>query len=139
MYYTNTLFIGIVFIKTLPLYNFSGYETTESDYRLPVVPFELDQDMSCKYKVRLFHSKGAYLVVFWLLLMCIACIPSFNTFIESFKCWFSFETRQQARDYEVCLLLPNKWLIIIPVLIASLSAPAAGWMADAKFGNYRMF
>ena len=95
--------------------------------------------MSCKYQVRLFHSKGALLVVFWLLLMCIACIPSFNTFIESFNCWFSLETRQQARDYAVCLLLPNKWLILIPVLIACLSAPAAGWMADAKFGNYRVF
>ena len=32
MCYTNTLFIGIVFSKTLPLCNFSGYETTESDY-----------------------------------------------------------------------------------------------------------
>ena len=95
--------------------------------------------MSGKYQVRLFHSKGALLVVLWVLLMCIACFPSFDKFIESFNCLFNLKTRQQARDYDLCWKLSNKWLILIPVLIACLSAPAAGWMADAKFGNYRVF
>ena len=78
-------------------------------------------------------------MVLWVLLMCIACFPSFNTFIESFNCLFTLKTKQQANDYDMCWQLSNKWLIIIPVLIACLSAPAAGWMADAKFGNYRVF
>ena len=95
--------------------------------------------MSCKYQVRLLQSKGALLVLFWMLLMCMACFPYYGLFIESFKCWFSRDTRQQKRDLEACWLFPNKWSMIIPILIACLSAPAAGWMADAKFGNYRVF
>ena len=77
--------------------------------------------MTCKYQVRLLHSKGAFLVVLWVLFMYIVCLP-----------YYSFDYMYQ--------LLPNgDWLIIIPVLVACLSAPAAGWMADAKFGNYRVF
>ena len=46
------------------------------------------------------------------------------------------------------LLLLNKstiflslmeWLLIIPVLVRFVSAPLSGWLADAKFGNYKMF
>ena len=81
---------------------------------------KLDKVMTCKYQVRSLHSKGAFLVVLWVLLMYLVCLP----YCEIFNYW----------------LLPNeKWLIAIPVSVACLSAPAAGWMADAKFGNYRVF
>ena len=77
--------------------------------------------MTCKYKVRLLHSKGAFLVVLWMLLICTVGSP-----------YYSF-------NYMYQLLPEEKWLILIPVLVACLSAPAAGWMADVKFGNYRVF
>ena len=32
-----------------------------------------------------------------------------------------------------------EWLLTIPVVLAFLSAPLSGWLADAKFGNYVVF
>ena len=33
----------------------------------------------------------------------------------------------------------SKWLMVIPALAAFVSAPLSGWLADAKFGNYKVF
>ena len=71
--------------------------------------------------------------------MYIACFLFYNIFTERFNCWFSLETRQKVQDIETCWLFPNKWLMFVPIFIACLSVPAAGWMADAKFGNYKLF
>ena len=95
--------------------------------------------MKCKYQVRLIQSKGALLVLLWVQLIYIACFPYYMIFIESFNCWFSQETRRQAHEWETCWLFPNKWLTFTPILIACLSAPAVGWMADATFGHYKVF
>ena len=65
-------------------------------------------------------------MVFWILLLYVSGFPYFNlvSFTETFNCW---------------LFPDGKWLMVIPLSVACLSAPAAGWMADAKFGNYRVF
>ena len=85
-----------------------------------------EKGMKCKYQVRSLNSKGAFLVVFWILLLYVSGFPYFNlvSFTETFNCW---------------LFPDGKWLMVIPLSVACLSAPAAGWMADAKFGNYRVF
>ena len=62
------------------------------------------------------------MVVIWMLLIYIVSLSYYKFFV-----------------YWLMLLPDEKWLILIPVSIACLSAPAAGWMADAKFGNYRVF
>ena len=62
-------------------------------------------------------------MVLWTLLICIACIPHFNFIFDKFH----------------DLLFPRKWLLSLPLVIACLSAPVAGWIADVKFGNYRTF
>ena len=33
----------------------------------------------------------------------------------------------------------SSWQFSIPTLVALLSAPMSGWLADAKFGNYKVF
>ena len=33
----------------------------------------------------------------------------------------------------------NYWLLSIPVVLALVAAPLSGWLADAKFGNYKVF
>ena len=75
--------------------------------------------MKCKYKVRWFSSKGAFLVLLWTLLVVISC-----------------SVLVQTAHYP---LVPTDWLFAIPVTFAFVSAPLSGWLADAKFGNYKVF
>ena len=75
--------------------------------------------MKCKYRVRWFSSKGAFLVLLWTLLLVISCSLLVQT----------------ARYPSV----PTDWLFAIPVTFAFVSAPLSGWLADGKFGNYKVF
>ena len=77
--------------------------------------------MKCKYRVRWFSSKGAYLVLLWTMLNSIVIRSLYNliNIIVHFK--------------------HTEWLFPIPVVLAFLSAPLSGWLADAKFGNYKVF
>ena len=34
---------------------------------------------------------------------------------------------------------PINWLVSIPITLILVSAPLSGWLADAKFGNYKVF
>ena len=79
--------------------------------------------MKCKYRVRYFSSKGAYLVLLWSLLISIV---------------------SDALYFLVADNLPpaaahNNWLFSISLVVVLVAAPLSGWLADAKFGNYRVF
>ena len=75
----------------------------------------------CKYRVRWFYSKGAFLTLVWCLLVSMIATTEANMFISlvnfhQFPYWIS--------------LIP--FLFIVPVLLLS------GWLADKKFGNYKV-
>ena len=79
--------------------------------------------MKCKYRMRWFSSKGAFLVLLWtLLIFIVSCSFIYNTanipYILSHSLW---------------------WLVFILAVVAFVSAPLSGWLADAKFGNYKVF
>ena len=83
--------------------------------------------MKCSYKARWFSSKGACLVLLWTLLI----------FTVSFSL---------ARFVADAVHIPGRlsanleWMILGPVLLVALfCAPLSGWLADAKFGHYKVF
>ena len=72
--------------------------------------------MKCKYRVRWFSSKGALLVLVWTILVQI---------VNS--------TAHRAP-------VPLNWSLSISLALSGVvSAPLSGWLADAKFGNYKVF
>ena len=74
------------------------------------------------YRVRYFSSKGAYLVLLWTLLVSIVVCGLYYSL-----------------GYNLPLsLMQRKWLFL-PLVMVFMSAPLSGWLADAKFGNYRVF
>ena len=79
--------------------------------------------MGCNYRVRWFSSKGAYLVLLWTL-----C-----TFITPYS------LSHQYIERTVHLSNTMAWLPSILVVFAVFSAPLSGWLADVKFGNYKVF
>ena len=76
--------------------------------------------MKCKYRVRWFYSKGALLVLFWFLLISFV-ISSMLSVLPSIKC-----------------LTEGYWVYGALLLLSILTAPLAGWLADAKFGNFKV-
>ena len=87
--------------------------------------------MVCKYRLRWLSSKGAFLVLVWTLLITVACVSFAKSIEESF-----------TRILNQQILLPHdsiEWLSLIPLSMTFLIAPLSGWLADAKFGNYRVF
>ena len=82
--------------------------------------------MKCKYRVRWFSSKGAFLVLLWTLL----------TFSVSRCLFFNFTFKPVHIDLSVHI----QWVIWVLIIILLLvSAPLSGWLADAKFGNHKVF
>ncbi len=75
----------------------------------------------CKYQVRWFYSKGAFLVLLWTTLIS-AILWSYITDLGR---RILKELDEQDR-FQGIIALP---LISIPLL---------GWLADAKLGNYRV-
>ena len=82
--------------------------------------------MRCKYRLRFFSSKGAFVVMLWTLLISTVSFSSLYFFSINFPV-----------DPTVALHLD--WLSFIPLTVSILTAPLSGWLADAKFGNYRVF
>ena len=73
--------------------------------------------------MRSFSSKGAYLVLLWTVLICTV----------SSSLFYSVSIAVRHSD-------PLKSVTIVSVLLALfVSAPLSGWLADAKFGNYKVF
>ena len=81
--------------------------------------------MKCKYRVRWFSSKGAFLVLLWSLLI---------VFSYSLLAYLMLDSI--ARKVPV----PLKWSFTVSCLLSTIvSTPLLGWLADAKFGNYKVF
>ena len=84
--------------------------------------------MKCKYRIRRFYSKGAFLVLLWTALICIGCAPQIRRYAGALESFSDLE-----------LPIHTNWLIVIPLLVACFSAPLTGWLADARFGNYKVY
>ena len=81
--------------------------------------------MKCKYRVRWISSKRALLVLLWTLLVVVGCIIPAQIIV--------IRTGHSAS-------VPLEWsLTTTLVLLVVVSAPLSGWLADAKFGNYKLF
>ena len=80
--------------------------------------------MKCKYRVRWISSKRALLVLLWTLLVVVGCILPTQSIV--------IRTRHGA-SVHLSLLLTVLFLLV------AVSAPLSGWLADAKFGNYKVF
>ena len=79
--------------------------------------------MKCKYRIRYFSSKGAYLVLLWTLLVYSMVYASYILVHD-----------------DIPPGLRNELLVsILLVVVALVAAPLSGWLADAKFGNYKVF
>ena len=85
--------------------------------------------MKCKYKVRCFSSKGAFLVLLWVILI---------SFVIS-SLYYSFIKRGIPHLSDNHLFTTTEGLLSILALVGFVSAPLSGWLADAKFGNYKVF
>ncbi len=77
----------------------------------------------CKYRPRWFYSKKALLILVWI----TALSFSFQQFLNSSRFIIS---RSELGHL--------KWLAVVPIATALLSAVVSGWLADAKLGNYRV-
>ena len=100
-----------------------------SDEILILIDYQLGQlvIMKCKYRVRMFSSKGAFLVLFWTML--VAIIGTSLIYLIRSQPILQFQ-----------LSTPIKCMIFIPLaLVALVLVPVSGWLADAKFGNYKTF
>ena len=75
----------------------------------------------CKYRVRWFYSKGAFLILVWCLLMSMIA-----TTVTRF--FYQLVNIHQFPD----------WISLIPYLFAVPVLPLSGWLADKKFGNYKV-
>ncbi|XP_064403478.1 solute carrier family 15 member 4-like [Halichondria panicea] len=81
---------------------------------------------TCKWRVRWFYSKGAYLVLVWNLLVNF----SFATTLLFSGQFTSYLT---SSPLYVSILIA-----IVPVCSLVISAPLSGWLADAKLGNLKV-
>ena len=79
----------------------------------------------CKYRVRWFYSKGAFLVLVWVMLLTMACL-SVSHVLHVFR-------QRSVVDFVI-----PKWVFAIPVVFGLLGAVFSGWLADAKLGNYKV-
>ena len=73
-----------------------------------------------RYKPRFFYSKGAFLVLLWLVLQTAA--------------WWTFTCLYYSilQSFESYNALAHFGLFLV-------GAPLAGWLADARYGNYKVF
>ena len=82
----------------------------------------------CKYQVRWFYSKGAFLVLLWSSL--------FNAAVWSYGTMLGKRILSEGIDFNRNTF--SRVFIVIPFLVYII-IPLLGWLADAKLGNYRVF
>ncbi len=75
-----------------------------------------------KYKLRYFYSKGAFLVLVWIMLITSAMNFLFNLFSKSGGI--------QIYPYK------DPRFLLIPIIAF---IPIAGWLADVRYGNFKVF
>ncbi len=82
----------------------------------------------CKYQVRWFYSKGAFLVLLWSSL--------FNAAVWSYETMLGERILIEGIDFDRNTF--SRVFIVLPFLVY-VTIPPVGWLADAKLGNYRVF
>ena len=82
------------------------------------------KSITSKCRGRCFYSKGAALILVWIMLVTIVYISGINT-VKAYV--------ELKNDF----ILP-KWLPAIPLVFGLLGAVFSGWLADAKLGNYNV-
>ncbi|XP_064396315.1 solute carrier family 15 member 4-like [Halichondria panicea] len=81
----------------------------------------------CKYQVRWFYSKGAFLVLLWTTLVS-AAVWSYGTMLGE---------RILSEGIHLERNTFSRVFIVLPFLVYA-TIPLVGWLADAKLGNYRV-
>ena len=76
-----------------------------------------------KYKLRYFYSKGAFLVLVWMMLIISAMSFLFRIFTKSGTI-ISYPHYKDQR------------FLLIPIIAI---IPIAGWLADVRYGNFKVF
>ncbi len=76
-----------------------------------------------KYKLRYFYSKGAFLVLVWMMLITSAMNFLYHMFTKSGTI-ISYPHYKDQR------------FLLIPIFAF---IPIAGWLADVRYGNFKMF
>ena len=86
-------------------------------------------NVKCKFKCRIrwFYSRGSFLVLIWNLL--ITAAVSYPFFFLR-KLYSGLNTQVESIS-----LLFN----LVPLIVFLVCAPLCGWLADARFGKYRVF
>ncbi len=79
-----------------------------------------------KYKIRFFYSKGAFLVLLWQALQS----ATWWSFTCLYKPIFDSYQKNSANIYFIALFAFGLFF---------LCAPLSGWLADTRFGNYKVF
>ncbi len=82
---------------------------------------------SCKWRVRWFYSKGAYLVLVWNLLVNFSFVTTLRLCYTYLSGYFSSSP-----------LYVRMLIVIAVVCCIVISAPLSGWLADAKLGNLKV-
>ncbi|XP_064403272.1 solute carrier family 15 member 4-like [Halichondria panicea] len=77
----------------------------------------------CSYSLRWFYSKGALLVLIWTILVMLAAITLMMLFFDSFL-------THEKHVWNLILFLPLCSYLVF--------APLSGWLADARFGSYKL-
>ncbi len=81
------------------------------------------QEKKMKYKLRYFYSKGAFLVLVWIML-----ITSAMTFL--------FRLLTDTGPINIYSHYKDPRLFLIPIFAF---IPIAGWLADVRYGNFKVF
>ena len=76
-----------------------------------------------RYRLRCFYSKGAFLVLIWIALVSVASWSCICLHVYS-------SSYQPGWNYHLSML---------PAVSVFVFAPLVGWLADSKFGNFKMF
>ena len=79
----------------------------------------------CKYRMRWFYSKGAFLILVWTTLVSVAGDYIVVNLFHLLRRIFTTSVLK-----EKFVLLPAVLLILLVILL--------GWLADIKYGNYKV-
>ena len=74
----------------------------------------------CKNRVRWFYSKGAFLVLVWVTLVSVAGVSVLSRLLPL-----------------IDSITPSKWIKVSAVILV-VPMILSGWLADAKYGNYKV-
>ncbi len=83
----------------------------------------MQEKKKMKYKLRYFYSKGAFLVLVWIMLITSAL---------NFLCGMFTKSSVVINTY----YYKDQRYLLIPIIGF---IPIAGWLADIRYGNFKVF